>query len=91
MQKTINRIRKPKEPKKESNLEILITKEQVAQIQQLQVQINEAQNRQGLYIRAILDSQGVGGDVKIAGPTERGNKWFLEVVKFVNPKKNGEV
>lgn len=87
--KQANRI--TKRAKKVSNLEILITKEQVAQIQQLQVQIKEAQNRQGLYIRAILDSQGIGGDVKIAGPTERGNKWFLEVMKVVNPKKNGEV
>ncbi len=77
--------------KKDPDLDVLVTKEQVAQIQALQAQINEAQNRQGLYIRAILDSVGLDGDVKIAGPVKRGGKFYLEVTKITNPKKNGEV
>ena len=77
--------------KKDPNLEILVTKEQVATIQQLQAQINTVQQQQGLYIRAILDSQGIEGDLKIAGPVQKGSKWFLTVQQVVNPKKNGEV
>jgi len=77
--------------KKESDLDILLTKEQVAQIQSLQAQINEAQNRQGLYIKAILDSVGIEGQVRIKGPIKRGNKFYLEVTKITNPKTNGEV
>ncbi len=84
---TKSRIQKPKNP----DLDVLVTKEQVAQIQALQAQINAAQNRQGLYIRAILDSVGLDGDVKIAGPVKRGSKFYLEVTKITNPKKNGEV
>ncbi len=82
-----SRIQKPKEP----DLDVLITKEQVANIQRLQAQINDAQNRQGLYIQAILDSVGHDGDMKVAGPVKRGNKFYLEVTKITNPKKNGEV
>ena len=82
-----SRIKKPENP----DLDVLVTKEQVAQIRQLQARINDAQNRQGLYIRAILDSVGLEGDVKIAGPVKRGSKFYLEVTKITNPKKNGEV
>ena len=77
--------------KKDPDLDVLVTKEQVAQIQVLQAQINEAQNRQGLYIKAILDSVGIEGQVQIKGPIKRGNKFYLEVTKITNPKTNGEV
>ena len=77
--------------KKTPDLDVLVTKEQVAQIQLLQAQIQEAQNRQGLYIKAILDSMGIDGQVRIVGPVKRGNKFYLEVTKITNPKTNGEV
>ena len=76
--------------RRKANLEILVTKEQVAQIQTLQAQINMVQNQQRLYIQAILDSQGIDGPVQVAGPTLRGDKWFLEYKHVSNPKKNGE-
>ena len=88
MQKTkASRITQKKDP----DLDVLVTKEQVAQIQVLQAQVREAQNREGLYIKAILDSVGIEGRVQIKGPVKRGNKLYLEVTKITNPKTNGEV
>ena len=91
----IKRITQPRKKGRLSeplpDLDILVTQGQVAHIQQLQAYINTAQERRGLYIRAILDSVGLDGDVKIAGPVKRGSKFYLEVTKITNPKKNGEV
>ncbi len=77
--------------KKDPDLDVLVTKEQVAQIQRLQAQINIAMSQQKLYIQAILDSVGLDGDAQVAGPVQRGDKFYLEVTKITNPKKNGEV
>ena len=83
-----SRIQKKKAP----DLDVLVTKEQVAQILRLQGQIAGAQAQQKLYVQAILDSVGIDGDTKVDWPPiERGNKLFLKVTKITNPKKNGEV
>ena len=85
------RTRPSRIQKKDPDLDVLVTKEQVAQIQRLQAQINIAMSQQKLYIQAILDSVGLDGDAQVAGPVQRGNKFYLEVTKITNPKKNGEV
>jgi hypothetical protein len=78
--------------KKNPDLDVLVTKEQVVQIQRLMAQVNVAVSQQKLYVQAILDSVGIDGNTTVDWPPiEKGNKLFLKVTKITNPKKNGEV